>query len=130
MDALSRMIEAVKPGGLILDLQVVRPNPQVEVNGRAVGELDGEALRTWAEAATAAVDTRILAGDLVEEAVDEHDVLRHYPDGAELVHDYAESKTRVPLELVPVVAVVEEPLAVKERCRLRRLRVVAKELSE
>lgn len=121
------MIEAVRPGGLILDLQVIRPNPQVELNGRVVAELDRKALTRWADAAAAAVDTRIRAGDLVEEVVDEHDVRRHYPDGAELADDYEESKSRIPTELIPVVAAIKEPLAVRERCRLRRLRVAGKQ---
>ena len=101
MNVLGRMIEAVRPGGLILDLQVIRPNPRIELNGRLVAEIDGEALFRWADAATAAVDARIRAGDLVEEAVDDHDVREHYTDGAELVEDFAPSKRRIPEELVP-----------------------------
>ena len=125
MNVLGRMIEAVRPGGSILDLQVIRPNPRIELNGRLVGEIDGEALFRWAEAATAAVDARIKAGDLVEETVDDHDVLTRYTDGAELVEDFAPSKRRIPEELVPVVAAIKEPLAVRERCRLRRLRAAS-----
>lgn len=77
----------------------------------------------WADAATAAVDARIAAGDLVEEAVDDHDVRKHYSDGAELVEDVAASKRRFPQEVVPVVGAIDQPLVVRERCRLRRLRV-------
>ena len=89
MNALRRMVEAVRPGGLVLDLQVIRPDPRVELNGRVVAEIDGEPLFAWADAATAAVDARIEAGDLVEEAVDDHDVCEHYSDGTELVEDFA-----------------------------------------
>lgn len=123
MNALSRMIEAARPGGLVLDLQVIRPNPQVELDGRVVAEIDGEPLFEWADAATAAVHGRIAAGDLVEEAVDDHDVCKHYSDGAELVEDVAASKRRFPEEVVPVVGAIDQPLVVRERCRLRRLRV-------
>ena len=130
MNALSRMIEAVRPGGSILDLQVIRPNPQVELNGRVIAEIDGEALFRCADAATAAVDARITAGDLVEEAVDDHDVRKHYTDGAELVEDFAESKRRIPAERVPVVAAIKESLAVGEHCRLRRLRVPGQRVVE
>ena len=77
MDVLGRMLEALHPGGVVLDLQVIRPNPRVEVDGRVVCEIDGEPLFRWADAATAAVDARIAAGDLVEEAVDDHDVRKH-----------------------------------------------------
>lgn len=121
MNALGRMIEAVAPGGLVLDLQVIRPNPQVELDGRVVAEIDGEPLFEWADAATAAVGVRIAAGDLVEEAVDDHDVRKHYSDGAELVDDVASSKRRFPEEVVPVVGAIDQPLIVRERCRLRRL---------
>ena len=123
MNALSRMIEAVKPGGLILDLQVIRPNPKVELNGRVVAEIDAEPLFRWADAATAAIDARIEAGALVEEAVDDHEVCKHYTDGAELVQDVAGSKRRFPEDVVPSVAAIGEHVVTRELCRLRRLRV-------
>ena len=41
---LRHMVEAVKPGGLVLDLQVIRPNPVVETDGQMVCEIDGEPL--------------------------------------------------------------------------------------
>ncbi len=121
MDVLGRMLEALHPGGVVLDLQVIRPNPRVEVDGRVVCEIDGEPLFRWADAATAAVDARIAAGDLVEEAVDDHDVRKHYPDGADLVDALADSKRRLPEVAVPIVRAIGQPLAVRERCRLRRL---------
>ncbi len=108
MHVLGRMLEAVKPGGLILDLQVIRPDPQVELNGCVVAEIDGDPLFRWADAATAAVDARIEAGDLVEEAWDDHEVCKHYSDGAELVEDVAGSKRRFPEEVVPRLAAITD----------------------
>ena len=119
------MIEAVKPGGLILDLQVIRPDPRVVLNGHVVAEIDGEPLFRWADAATAAIDARIAAGDLVEEAVDDHEVCKHYSDGAELVEDVAGSKRRFPEETAARVAVIDAPVVAREDCRLRKLRVRA-----
>ena len=127
MNALSQMIAAAAPGGLILDLQVIRPDPYVELDGDVIARIDGEQLFAWADTATAAVDARIAAGDLIEEAVDDHDVRKHYSDGADLVEDVAGSKRRFPDEVVPVVRAIEQPLVVRERCRLRRLRVVDRE---
>lgn len=124
MDALSRMIEAAAPGGLILDLQVIRPDPYVELDGEVVARIDGAGLFAWADAATAAVDARIAAGDLVEEAVDDHDVRKRYSAGADLVEDVAGSKRRFPEEVVPVLQRIDRTLVVRERCRGRRLRVV------
>jgi len=121
---LGRMLETLVPRGVVLDLQVIRPNPQVEVEGRVVCEIDGEPLFRWADAARAAVDARIAAGDLVEEAVDDHDVRKHYPNGADLVDDVAGSKRRLREADVPMVRAIDSPVVVRERCRLRRLRLV------
>ena len=107
----------------MLDLQVIRPDPFVELDGEVVARIDGEPLFAWADAATAAVEARIAAGDLVEEAVDDHDVRKHYSDGADLVEDVGASKRRFPEEVIPAVAAIMKPLVVRERCRLRRLRV-------
>ncbi len=125
VDALRNMIDAVRPGGLLLDLQVIRPHPQVERGTAVVAEVDGTPLFEWAEAATAAVDARIAAGELVEEAVDDHDVRKHYPDGAAVVEDVARASRKGdfgPADAA-LLRAIAEPLAVRERCRLRRLRV-------
>ncbi len=124
MNALRQMIDATAPGGLFLDLQVIRPDPYVELDGEVVARIDGEPLFAWADAATAAVEARIAAGELVEEAVDDHDVRKHYSDGAELVEDVAGSKRRFPDEVVPRLAWIGQPLVVRERFRLRRLRLL------
>jgi hypothetical protein len=123
VDVLGRMLEALHPGGKVLDLQVIRPNPQVEAAGRVVCEIDGEPLFRWADAATTALDARVAAGDLVQEAVDDHDVRKHYSDGADLVEDWAGKERQLPQSAMPVVRAIEQPLVVRERCRLRRLRV-------
>jgi hypothetical protein len=124
VDVLDRMLQAVAPGGIVLDLQFVPPNPRVELAGRVIGEIDCGRLFRLAAAATAAVDARIAAGELVEEAVDDHDVLKHFPNGADLVEDVAGSERRLPAAFVPVARTIEEPLVVRERCRLRRLRIL------
>lgn len=123
MDALSRMIGAVASGGLVLDLQVIRPHPQVEADGRRVCEVDGSVLFRKAEAAVAAVEARIAAGDLVEEAVDDHDVRKHYSSGRELVDDVAQSEKSLSEDVIPRVRAIRGPVVIRERCRLRRLRV-------
>ena len=123
MNALNQMIDATVSGGLILDLQVIRPDPYVELDGEVVARIDGEPLFAWADAATAAVDARIAAGDLAEEAVDDHDVRKHYPDGADLVADFADSRRNLPEETLPMLTQIEQPLVLRERCRLRALRV-------
>jgi hypothetical protein len=116
------MINAVTPGGLVLDLQVIRPNPRVEADGRFVCEIHGEPLFRQADAATAAVDAAIADGRLIEEATDDHDVRKHYPTGADLVADFATKKRRLPREGVAELRTLAVPCVMRERCRLRRLR--------
>jgi hypothetical protein len=122
---LRKMITAVRPGGLILDLQVIRPDPVVEIGDEALCEIDGEPLFEFADAATAAVDASIATGRLVEEAVDDHDVRKHYPDGADLIEDFAGKKRQLPTHALPRLRTIKRPCAVRERCRLRLLRVLA-----
>ena len=123
MDVLSKMVEAVKPGGLVLDLQVIRPNPVVERDGTHVCEIDGEPLLLKADAAAAAVDDAVRADVLLEEARDDHDALEHYASGAELIDDYAESQRNLPDDALPFLRTLAAPCVVREHCRLRRLRV-------
>src|SRR6266487_3895459 len=77
------MVEAAKPDGLVLDLQVIRPNPRAEVDGELICELDGEPLFRKADTARAAVGALVASGRLIEEAVDDHDVLKHYANGTD-----------------------------------------------
>jgi hypothetical protein len=120
---LRRFREAVVPGGLMLDLQVIRPDPVVEIDGQAVCEIDGSPLFVTADAAAAAVDAMLAAGLLAEEAVDDHEVLKHYSSGTELVDDFESSIRDLPFEWIPRLAAFDRDCVVRERCRNRRLRV-------
>jgi len=65
----------------------------------------------------------IRGGRLREEAVDDHDVRKHYSSGTAVVDWYADDDRRIPAEAIPRVRAVMCPCAVRERCRLRKLRV-------
>src|SRR5438105_11681928 len=117
------MVDAVKPGGLVFDLQVIRPDPTVESEGEVVCEIDGEPLFRAADAATAAIDGLVRSHELVEQAVDDHDVRKHYASGTELVDDFAGKQRRLPEHALPQLRALTQPCVVRERCRLRRLRV-------
>ena len=121
MDVLGHMVDAVRPGGLVLDLQVIRPNPTIEVGGQVVDEIDGEPLFRSADAAVAAIDALIESGRLVEQATDDHDVRQHYANGLELVDDFAGKQRRLTDRAVPCLQALAKPCVVRERCRLRRL---------
>jgi hypothetical protein len=120
---LTNMVDAVRPGGFVLDLQVIRPNPTVEVGGLPICEIDGEPLFRMADAATAAIDALVHAGRLVELATDDHDVRAHYANGAELIDDFADKKRSLPDDALPGLRALAGPCTVRERCRLRRLEV-------
>jgi hypothetical protein len=121
VDVLRNMVEAVKPGGTVLDLQVIRPNPRVELGGELICEIDGQPLFEKADAAVSAIEALIAARRLIERARDDHDVRKHYRTGADLVDDLAPKERRVPDEAVPLLRAVTEPCVIRERCRLRRL---------
>jgi hypothetical protein len=59
---------------------------------------------------------------LSEEAADDHDVLKHYSSGAELVDDFADSPRDLPPDWIPRLAATDREYVVRERCRTRRLR--------
>jgi hypothetical protein len=121
---LGNMVKAVRPGGIVLDLQVIRPDPRVEVDGRLICATNGLPLFTKADAAAAAVDNLVGARRLREETFDDHDVLKHYPDGADLLEDLAGGERRPAEEDVPRLRAIARPCVIRERCRLRRLTVV------
>ena len=122
MHVLRRFREALVPEGIVLDLQVIRPHPLVEVDGRVLCEIDGSPLFAGADAARAAVDLLVAERLLHEEAVDDHDVLKDYDDGKALVEDFAAGARKLPPEAVPILRAIARSCVVRERCRLRRLR--------
>jgi hypothetical protein len=118
---LRNMVDAVRPSGVVLDLQVIRPDAVVEIDGRAVCAMRGGRLFAKADAAVAAIDALIRAGELVEQGVDDHDVLKHYATGRDLVADFARKERELPSHALPALEAREATCVVRERCRLRKL---------
>ncbi len=123
MYVLGQMVRAVKPGGEVLDLQVIRPDPVLEADGRVICEIDGEPLFGTADAASAAVDALVRSGALFDEETDDHDVREHYDDGADLVAAHATKRRQLPRDRLATLRSLGRPCAVRDRCRVRRLRV-------
>lgn len=119
---LHRFRRALVPGGTILDLQAIAPGPVAEMDGDVVCRLEGGTLLEDAAAAAAVIDEEIARGLLREEAVDDHDVLRHFSTGASLVEHFRTRPRSVPASAVPVLEASARPYVVREACRLRRLR--------
>jgi hypothetical protein len=125
VDVLGRMVAAVRDEGIVLDLQVLPWTATVESDGCARCAVQSDALFARARAAAAAVDDFAASGRLVEEARDDHDVLKHYAHGVELVDDFAGQEERLPVEALPRLRALEGPCVIRHRCRLRRLLVSA-----
>jgi SAM-dependent methyltransferase len=123
--ALRRFRRALAPNGAILDLQVVPPEPDIEADGGTVCRLEGGTLLVAAATAAAAIDEEIARGLLREEAIDDHDVLRHFPTGAALVEHCRTTPRSVPASFVPLLEASARPHIVREACRLRRLRKIS-----
>jgi hypothetical protein len=121
VNVLRNMIGAVRPGGTIVDLQVIRPNPRVELDEELICEIDGRPLFAKADPAARAINAAIAGGQLTDEAADDHDVRTHYPSGADLIDDFADKLRELPEDALPLLAGITHPLVVRERCRLRRL---------
>jgi hypothetical protein len=121
---LGNMVEAVRPGGVVLDLQLVRPVSRIESGGRVVCEVRADTLLRRVDAATAAVDSLVAEGRLVEEEVDQHQTLVHFDEGADVVAHFDDrALTSLPPEAVPLLRAIRGPCVRRDHCRLRRLRV-------
>jgi len=118
------MVDAVARSGLVLDLQVIRPQPVVEIDGTVVCTVDAEPLFFMADAAVAAIDAAVEAGRLMDEVVDDHDVLKYFANGRDLIADLVGKRMRLPDEAMPVLEAHAGTAMLRECCRLRRLRVL------
>ncbi len=90
VDVLRDLLEALEPGGLVVDLLSVPPGEWVEVDGEVVGELDGSTFFPRALAAAAGLDALAAEGVLVHEHQERFAILVRYPTGADLVEDVSQ----------------------------------------
>lgn len=130
MNVLRNMVAAVRPDGVVLDLQVIRPYPVIESGQERICEIWGEPIFATADAATAAIEAAIATGLLAQEAVDDHQVRTHFPTGPDLVDDFASKNRRIPEGALPTLRAITGPVTMRERCRLRRLGVLQQAQNE
>jgi len=122
---LRNLVTAVEADGIVLDLQVIRPKPRVESDGRVVCEFVAEELFRKVDAAAGAVDALVEQGRLVEEAVDDHDALQHFDRGSDLLAELSDPGRSLPADALPVLRALQRPCTRRDHCRLRRLRVAS-----
>jgi len=126
VDVLRKLLQALIPGGVVVDLTAVPPNAQVEVDGAVLGELDGSAFFPRAEEATAGLHSFAHGGLLLLEGEERLSILVGYPSGRDAVDDVAErTYTRMPAELARRVETIAGPVAIREHSLVRRFRKVA-----
>lgn len=101
---------------------MIRPNARAEVAGRVLCEIEGGSLFANADAAREAVDLLIGEELFAEEAVDDHVVRSYYATGADLLEDFDELGRELPAATDELISALEEPVVLREPCRLRRLR--------
>jgi hypothetical protein len=126
VDVLRHLLEALEPGGLVVDLHSVPPPERVEVDGEVVGELDGSRFFPRALAAAAGLDVLAAEGVLVHEHEERFAILVRYLTGADLVDDVSQREyTRIPADLARAVRAIARPCAIRDNCLVRRFRKVA-----
>lgn len=126
VDVLRKVLRALVPDGVVVDLTAVPPNAQVEVDGTVLGELDGSAFFPRAEEATAGLDALAREGLLLLEGEERFSILVRYPTGRDAVEDVAQrTYTRMPAELARRVEAISGPVAIREFSLVRRFRKVA-----
>ena len=123
MDVLRNMVEAVKPGGTRL-----RPagDPSEPRRRERTGASSARSTASRSSARPTPPSPRSTSAPTdgsSSEAVDDHDVLKHYASGADLIADFAGKQRRLPEHALPSLSSLGQPCAVRERCRLRRLEI-------
>ena len=126
VNVLRRLMTALVPGGLVVDLLSVPPPERVEVGGELLGELDGSAFFPRALAAAGGLDALAVEGVLVHEHEERFPIFVRYPTGADLVEDVAQREyTRMPAALGRRVRAIAGPCEIRDNCLVRRFRKVA-----
>src|SRR3990170_5026077 len=110
VNVLRRLMTALVPGGLVVDLLSVPPPERVEVGGELLGELDGSAFFPRALAAAGGLDALAVEGGPVHEHEERFPIFVRYPTGADLVEDVAQREyTRMPAALGRRVRAIAGP---------------------
>jgi hypothetical protein len=120
VDVLRRLLAALVPGGLVVDLTMAPPDEVVEVEGEIVGHLDGSLFFPRALAAGAGLDE--LAADGLLELVREDPVtvIVRYPTGNDLVEDITDrTHTRISMELAERLSPVGTECLLYSNCLVR-----------
>ena len=125
VNVLRSLVEALVPGGIVLDLGSVPPAAEIESGGVVLGSLDEDAFFAEALPAMAGLDALVAEGVLREEGRTTCDMLLHFDSSEDLVEDVeTRSHTRLTEDLAERLRQVAAPVRQHEHCLLRRFRLV------
>ncbi len=120
--ALRHVCEALVPGGLVIDLQAIRPSGRVEIGGDPIGTINDDVFFARAAQAVAGLDSLVDKGLLARGPQIVFETLVHYDAGAELIAAITDSTERqLPDELAGRLADAG-PCTIRETSLMRVLR--------
>jgi len=119
--ALRHLCEALVPGGLVVDLQAIRPSGRVEIDSNPIGRIDDDVFFARAAQAVAGLDALVDDGLLARGRETQFETLIHYDTGAELVKAITDSSERQLPDELAARLVDAGPCAVRETSSIRVL---------
>jgi hypothetical protein len=123
VDVLRRLLAALVPGGVVVDLAMSPPDETVESSGEILGQLDGSAFFPRALAAGAGLDGLATEGFLRLEREEPVTVIVRYPTGNDALADFAEREyTRIPARLARRLAGITAECLLYSNCLVRVFR--------
>lgn len=123
VNVLRRLLQALVPGGVVVDLTMSPPDEAIESAGVTLGHLDGSAFFPRAVAACAGLDALAEDGYLRREREEPIVVTVRYPSGADVLEDVARrGYTRMPTALGEKLVTVEAECVLRSNCLVRTFR--------
>jgi hypothetical protein len=123
VDVLRQLLQALVPGGVVVDLTMAPPDETVESDGEILGHLDGSAFFPRALAAGAGLDALADEGGLVLEREEPVSVIVRYPTGNDALEDFvARTYTRIPAALAHRLETVSTECLLYSNCLVRAFR--------
>ena len=120
---LRRLLLALAPGGVVVDLTMSPPDESLETGGEFLGHLDGSAFFPRALAAGAGLDGLAAEELLRLEREEPVTVIVRYPTGNDALEDFAErSYTRTPAALARRLESVSTECLLYSNCLVRTFR--------
>ena len=120
VDVLRRLLAALVPGGVVVDLTMSPPDETVESGGEILGHLDGSAFFPRALMAGAGLDGLATEGLLRLEREEPVRVIVRYPTGKDALEDFAErGYTQIPAALARRLETVSTECLLYSNCLVR-----------